>query len=100
MTKLCLFDASNYIHRAFHAIPPLTTSKGEPVNAVYGFTRMLTKIFKEEKPDYIGTCFDTAAPTFRHESYTEYKGTRAETDPLLVAQFPLVDELIEAWGVP
>lgn len=100
MPKLCLFDASNYIHRAFHAIPLLTTSKGEPVNAVYGFARMLSKILKEEKPDFVGVCFDTAAPTFRHESYAEYKGTRDETDASLVSQFPLVDELVETWGLP
>lgn len=100
MPKLCLFDASNYIHRAFHAIPPLTTSKGEPVNAVYGFTRMLSKALKEEKPEYIGICFDTAAATFRDEMYADYKGTRQETDASLVSQLPLAEQLVEAWGLP
>ena len=51
MPKLCLFDASGYLHRAFHALPYLSNSKGEPVNAIYGFTRMLSKVMKAEKPD-------------------------------------------------
>jgi DNA polymerase-1 len=100
MPKLCLFDASNYIHRAFHAIPPLTTSKGEPVNAVYGFVRMLSKILRDEKPDYVGICFDTAAPTFRDEMYADYKGTRDETDSALISQLPLAGDVVEAWGLP
>lgn len=100
MKKLCLIDASAYIHRAFHAIPPLSTSKGEPVNAIYGFSRMISKVLKDEKPDLLGVCFDTAAPTFRHESYVEYKATRSELDPNLGFQLPLVKDLADAWGLP
>jgi len=100
MPKLCLFDASNYIHRAYHAVPPLTTSKGEPVNAIYGFARMLSKVLKEERPDYLGICFDTRAPTFRDEMYAEYKGTRQKTDDALISQLPLAGDLVEAWGLP
>src|SRR5689334_4879731 len=98
--KLCLIDASGYIHRAYHALPLLTTSKGEPVHAIYGFSRMISKVLKAEKPDYLGVCFDTAEPTFRHEMYKEYKATRTEIEPSLLSQLPLVEELAEAWGLP
>ncbi len=100
MPKLCLFDASGYIHRAFHAIPPLSNSKGEPVNAVFGFSRMISKVLKEEKPTYVGVCFDTPSPTFRHEKFTEYKATRTEIDAALVSQLPLSEQLARAWGLP
>lgn len=100
MEKLCLIDASGYIHRAFHAIPPLSTSKGEPINAVYGFSRMISKVLKEEKPNYLGICFDTPAPTFRHTQFTDYKANRKETDKALVAQLPLSEELARLWGLP
>lgn len=98
--KLCLVDASGYIHRAFHALPPLTTSKGQPVHAIYGFSRMIAKILKAEQPDYLGVCFDTPKPTFRHDIFGDYKGTREEADEALVSQIPLVLELAEAWGLP
>ncbi len=96
MPSLFLIDAHAYLHRAFHALPPLTTSEGQPVHAVYGFMRMILKIKKEYKPDYLAVCFDTAAPTFRHEVFEAYKATRKETDPSLVSQFPLAREAIEA----
>ncbi len=98
--KLCLVDASGYIHRAYHALPPMTTSQGLPVNAVYGFSRMISKLLKTENPDYLAICFDTPAPTFRHEMYKEYKETRAQTDESLIAQLPVVEELSLAWGLP
>ncbi|MFN0117819.1 MAG: DNA polymerase I [Elusimicrobiota bacterium] len=100
MPKICLFDASNYIHRAFHAIPPLNNSKGEPVNAIYGFSRMLAKVLKEDKPDFVGVCFDTPKPTFRHDEYKEYKGTRQEIDQALLFQLPLAEEFTKEWGLP
>ena len=101
MPSLYLIDAHAYLHRAFHAIPPLTTSKGQPVEAIYGFMRMVLKIEKQYKPDYIAVCFDTAAPTFRHKAYAEYKATRKETDMALVSQFPLAREAIRrlTWPV-
>src|SRR5690349_8012720 len=95
--KLCLVDASGYIHRAFHALPLLTTSKGETVNAIYGFSRMLTKLLKREKPEYLAVCLDTAVPTCRHEMYQEYKQTRSEMDNNLVSQMPVVEQLSVAW---
>ncbi len=96
MPSLYLIDAHAYLHRAFHALPPLTTSKGQPVNAIYGFIRMVLKIERQYKPDYIAVCFDTAAPTFRHKAFEAYKATRQETDQALVSQFPLSREAIAA----
>jgi DNA polymerase-1 len=96
MPSLYLIDAHAYLHRAYHALPPLTTSKGQPVGAIYGFMRMIMKIEKQHKPDYMAVCFDTAAPTFRHLAYAEYKATRKETDAALVSQFPLAREAVLA----
>jgi DNA polymerase I len=98
--KLCLIDASGYIHRAYHALPPLSTSKGEPVNAVFGFSRMISKVLKNERPDYIAVCFDTPKPTFRHEQYVDYKAHRVESDSALILQLPLSEELARVWGLP
>jgi DNA polymerase-1 len=96
MARLYLIDGHAYIHRAYHALPPLNNSRGEPVNAIYGLLRMLLKIIRQEKPDYIAVCFDTAAPTFRHKIYSDYKGTRKEADPALIAQFPMAREAVKA----
>lgn len=98
--KICLFDASGYLHRAFHALPLLTNSRGEPVNALYGFTRMISKVLKTEKPDCVAVCFDTAAATFRHEADVTYKAQRKETDDALIFQLPWAEELTRAWGLP
>lgn len=96
MPTLFIIDAHAYLHRAYHALPPLTTSKGEPVNAIYGFMRMIMKIIRQFKPDAMAVCFDTAAPTFRHQAYEAYKATRKETDQALVSQFPIARDAIEA----
>src|ERR1035437_2040589 len=96
MPSLYLIDAHAYLHRAYHALPPMTTSKGQPVNAVYGFMRMVMKIERQYKPDYMAVCFDTAAPTFRHEAFAAYKATRKETELALVSQFPLAREAVRA----
>ena len=99
MPTFYLIDAHAYLHRAYHALPPLTNPKGEPVNAVYGFMRMTFKILKTYKPDYIAVCFDTAAPTFRHVQYEAYKATRKETDSTLVSQFPKAYQAIVDMGL-
>lgn len=99
MSKLILVDAHSNLHRAYHALPPLTTSKGETVNAIYGFTRMLLKLLKEHRPDYVAICFDAPGPTFRDKIYPEYKATRKETDEALRSQFPLSRELVDAMGL-
>jgi DNA polymerase-1 len=98
MTKkrLFLIDGNAYIHRAFHALPPFTTSRGEMVNAVYGFIRMLLKNLKKESPDYMAVCFDYPAPTFRHKEYKEYKATRKKAPDELKSQIPLTHEIVRA----
>ncbi|MBK8870844.1 MAG: DNA polymerase I [Elusimicrobia bacterium] len=96
---LYLVDAHGYLHRAYHALPPLTNSKGEPVGALFGFTRMLTKIIRLHRPDRLVVCFDDAAPTFRHKAYTEYKAHRKEIDDALKFQLPMARSLVDAWGL-
>ncbi len=99
--KLYLIDGNAYVHRAYHALPPnLTTSSGQMVNAVYGFTRMLLRIMKQEKPDYIAVCFDSPAPTFRHREYEDYKATRKETPQELKDQIPLAQKIVKAFNIP
>jgi DNA polymerase-1 len=98
--KLYLIDGNGYIHRAFHALPPLTNSSGQMVNAVYGFTRMVFKILREEKPDYLAICFDFPAPTFRHKEFAEYKATRKETPDELKQQIPLAHKMVKALNIP
>lgn len=97
--KFYLIDGNGYIHRAYHALPPLTTSTGEEVGAVYGFIRMLNKIARQ-KPDYIVVCFDYPAPTFRHREFVEYKATRKEIEPPLRGQIPLTKEIVKAMNMP
>lgn len=97
---LYLIDAHGYLHRAYHALPPLTNSKGEPVGALFGFARMLTKIIRQNRPDRLVVCFDDAAPTFRHKAYAEYKAHRKEIETELKFQLPLARDLVEAWGLP
>lgn len=97
---LYLIDAHGYLHRAYHALPPLTNSKGEPVGALFGFARMLTKIVRENRPDRLVVCFDDSAPTFRHKAYAEYKAHRKEIESELKFQLPLARDMVEAWGLP
>src|ERR1700704_2210404 len=99
MPVLYLIDGHAYLHRAYHALPPLVTSKGQPVNAIYGFVRMLWKIIRQEKPDHMIVCFDTAAPTFRHQAYAEYKATRKAIDDALITQMPLAREAVKAMNL-
>lgn len=99
MKKLVVLDAHAIIHRAYHALPPLTTPSGEPVNAVYGFTTILMRILRELKPDYIAACFDLPGPTFRHIAYERYKAQRPETPSDLASQFGKVREVVQAFGI-
>jgi DNA polymerase I len=94
-----LIDGSGYIFRAFYAIRPLTTSKGIPTNAVYGFARMLLKLIREEKPHYLGIAFDPK-DNFRKEIYTGYKSNREIPPEDLQPQFALIHELVEAMDIP
>ncbi len=98
---LVLFDGNALVHRAFHALPPLTVSKtGEMVGAVYGFALMLLKVINELKPTHYAIAFDTAAPTFRHKMFDQYKAQRPKTPEELINQFGRVKELVEAFHIP
>ena len=97
--RLVLIDGNALVHRAFHALPPLS-HEGEPTNAVYGFTSVLLKVIRELKPDYMVATFDLAGPTFRHEEFAEYKAHRPKMDNDLAVQFPKVKELVRAFNIP
>lgn len=100
MQKLILIDGNAIMHRAYHALPPFKTSKGELVNAVYGFASMLLNILNNEKPDYIAVSFDTKAKTFRHEEYKEYKATRVKAPDDFYTQIPRIKELVRTFEIP
>ncbi len=97
---IVLIDASGWLFRAYHALPPLTTAKGEHTGAVLGFTNMLRKLFKDYAPEEIAVVFDAPGKTFRDEMYSEYKATRDATPEDLNAQFPLIAEVVQAMGLP
>jgi len=98
--RLIVIDSNSIIHRAYHALPPLTTKKGELVGAVYGFLLVFLKAIKEFKPDFVIACFDVKGPTFRHEKYQEYKAKRPKAPDELYQQIPKVKEVLEAFNVP
>ncbi len=98
---LVLFDGNALIHRAFHALPPLTVSKtGEIVGAVYGFTLMLLKAIDELKPTHCAVAFDMKAPTFRHQLFSEYKAHRPAAPDELISQLGRVRELVNTFHIP
>ncbi|GIV20256.1 MAG: DNA polymerase [Armatimonadota bacterium] len=98
--KLVLIDGHSLLYRAFYATRPLSTTDGRPTNAIYGFAGMLWQILEEEKPDAMVVAMDTAAPTFRHEEFTDYKAHRPETAESFYVQVPAARELVEAMGIP
>lgn len=98
--KLVLIDGNSIAYRAFFALPLLNNDKGIHTNAVYGFTMMLMKILEEEKPSHIMVAFDAGKTTFRHKTYSEYKGGRQKTPPELSEQFPYIRELLDAYRIP
>ena len=95
--KLILIDGNALMHRAYHALPPLTTKKGEVVNAVYGFTSVLLKVIKELRPDYMICTFDVAGGTFRDKIYSEYKAGRKKPDQEFYDQIPKIKEIVKTW---
>lgn len=98
--RLVLLDAHAIIHRAYHALPDFSSSKGEPTGALYGLITMLLKIIADLKPDYIAACFDLPGPTHRHDEYKDYKATRVKTEDALVAQLIRSRSVFEAFGIP
>lgn len=94
-----LIDGNSYAYRAYYAIRGLTTSKGFPTNAIYGFINMLLKIIREKKPDGIAVSFDSPLPTERHRIFEEYKAHRPETPRELVEQMPYIRKIIAAFNI-
>ena len=99
MSKIVLIDGHSILNRAFYGVPALTNAKGQHTNAVFGFLNILFKILDEEKPEYLTVAFDVSAPTFRHEMYKEYKGTRKPMPDELYEQVPMMKEVLQAMGV-
>ena len=97
--SLYLIDGNSYIYRAFHAIPYLSNSKGQPTNAVFGFTQMLLKVLKDKRPDYLGIAFDHKGKTHRHQAFEEYKVHRPGMPESLSVQLPHIYRLIEAFRI-
>ena len=94
-----LVDGSSYIFRAFFGVRQLSTSKGFPTNALYGFINMLQKVIREEKPDYLVVAFDSPDKTFRHKIYPDYKANREAPPEELAKQFPYFEPLVQAYGL-
>ncbi|GKV54572.1 DNA polymerase I [Sporosarcina sp. NCCP-2222] len=98
--KIVLLDGNSLAYRAFFALPLLTNDTGIHTNAVYGFTMMLQNILSEEKPTHMLVAWDAGKTTFRHETFSEYKGGRQKTPPELSEQFPYLRKLLEAYQIP
>lgn len=100
MSKLIIIDGNAILHRAFHAIPPLTTSKHEPINAVYGLVSMLLSIIQNLKPDAITVAFDEKAPTFRQKELPTYQAQRPPMADELSSQFQKARDFLSAAKIP
>lgn len=98
--RLILLDAHAILHRAYHALPDFSTSKGEPTGALYGLSTMLLKIIGDLKPDYMAACYDVHGPTYRHEAYKEYKLGRKKAEDDLVMQMKSSRLVFEALNIP
>ncbi len=97
--KIVLIDGHSILNRAFYGVPDLTNSEGLHTNAVYGFLNIMFKVLDEEKPEYLTVTFDVHAPTFRHEMYAEYKGTRKPMAEELREQVPVIKEVLQAMNI-
>lgn len=98
--RIVLLDSHAIIHRAYHALPDFTSSKGEPTGALYGLSSMLLRIIDDLEPDHIAACYDLPKPTVRHEAYEGYKATRQKSDDSLVAQIIRSRDVFAAFGIP
>jgi len=98
--RFYLIDATAFCYRAFYALKGLSTSFGQPTNAIYGFLNILNKILKTEKPDYLAVCFDVSRETFRTKKFAEYKINRPPMPDGLSSQIPIIKEIVAAYGIP
>jgi DNA polymerase-1 len=99
MENFYIIDASAILHRSWHALPHLKNSRGETINAVYGFTSLLLKILEQEKPHFLAITFDTKGPTFRHQVYKEYKANRISQPPEFYQQIPWLKKIIDSFDL-
>ena len=97
--KLVLIDGHSILNRAFYGVPDLSNAEGLHTNAIYGFLNIMFKILEEEKPDYLAVAFDVHAPTFRHQMYQAYKGTRKPMPEELRQQVPVMKEVLKAMHI-
>ena len=97
--RIVLIDGHSILNRAFYGVPDLTNSEGLHTNAVYGFLNIMFRELDEEKPDFLAVAFDRKEPTFRHQMYAEYKGTRKGMPDELHEQVPIMKEVLRAMGV-
>ena len=97
--KMVLIDGHSILNRAFYGVPDLSNAQGLHTNAVYGFLNIMFKILEEEKPEYLAVAFDVHAPTFRHELFKEYKGTRKPMPEELREQVPVMKEVLRSMGI-
>ncbi len=97
--KIVLIDGHSILNRAYYGLPKLTNAEGLYTNAILGFLNILFRILEEEKPDYLTVAFDVSAPTFRHEIYSAYKGTRKPMDDELRQQIPVMKDVLHSMGI-
>jgi len=100
MSKLILIDGNAILHRAYHALPPLTTKSGQPINAVYGLVSMLLRVIQDLKPTHIAIAFDRKEPTFRQKEYKDYQAQRPAMDKELSGQFEKAKDVAFAMRIP
>ncbi len=99
-TPVYLIDGSAYIYRAYHAITPLSNKSGLPTHAVYGFTNILLRLFREKQPQRVAVAFDVRGPNFRHQLYPAYKANRPPMPEDLAVQIPYIKEIVAAYRIP
>ena len=99
MEKLILVDGNSLLNRAYYAMAPFSTREGLPTNGIFGFLKLMFKIMEDENPKYFVVAFDVHAPTFRHQLYSEYKGTRKPMPEDLVVQVPVLKDLLRSMEI-
>ena len=99
MEKILLIDGNSILNRAFYGLPLLSDEKGRYTNAVFGFLLVLLKTLESEKPTKLAVAFDRKAPTFRHQMFEEYKGTRSKMPEELVVQLPIIRDVLEKMNI-
>lgn len=100
MSRLLLIDGNAMMHRAYHALPPLTTPDGKPAHVVYGFVSMILRLYQDLKPSHIAVAFDRPGPTFRNTLYKEYQVQRPKMEDDFISQIRMVHDMVAAFGIP